>query len=482
MVEKVYTAPPTGALMMKDPSFGRLIAGPVGSGKTVCCIFELLRKAAAQAPGKDGLRHTRFAIVRQTFEQLRMTILKDIEQWLDKIATWKVSEKTVYINWGDVRSEWIMIPLEDLADQQRLLSSQLTGAWMSEAIEMDVNLIGPISGRCGRYPSADAGVCTWSGIIADTNFPTMGSGWWEFMENPPRTWRIFKQPSGLSAHAENLDWLRQNEYTLTLPLGHPERIAQGRTYYEDAAANTNPDWVNRYVHAQYGHDPSGTAVFRSTFKRSYHVVDELEPVASRMLIIGQDFGRDPCSIICQLDHKGRLLVLEEVIAKDTGLELHIASALRPALYNERYLGHPIIVIGDPAGRARSSLYEENEYDLLRANGFMAEPAPTNDPDTRLRAVEKFLIEQRHGEPALLIDGTRCPKLVEALDGGYRFGITKAGVKKPKPDKNESSHIADALQYAALGCGGEMYPMLVGRALNKRKVRSSKPKISPLAWT
>ena len=113
---------------------------------------------------------------------------------------------------------------------------------------------------------------------------------------------------------------------------------------------------------------------------------------------------------------------------------------------------------------------------------MAEPAPSNDPDTRLRAVEKFLIEQRHGEPALIIDGSRCPTLVRALDGGYRFAITRQGNKEAKPDKNEFSHIADALQYACLACGGEMYSGLIGRALNKRRVRRDRVKFSSAAWT
>lgn len=482
MAELVYDAPPTVARFMKDDSFFRIVLGPVGSGKTVGMIFELFRRACEQKPGNDGLRHTRFAIVRQTFEQLRMTVLRDIEQWLGHVAEWKVSEKTVYITAGDVRSEWLLIPLEDAKDQARLLSSQLTGAWMSEAVEMDSNLVGPLSGRCGRYPSAAAGTCSWMGIIADTNFPTIGSDWWEICENPPPGWSVFKQPGGLSLNAENLDWLLQNEHTLSLPLGDPERRAQGRKYYENLAQNRNEDFVRRYVHAQYGNDPSGTAVFRATFKRAYHVVDELEPVPSRLIVVGQDFGRDPCSIICQLDHKGRLLVLEEVMADDVGLSLHVRSALRPALFQERYLGRPVIIIGDPAGRGRSSLYEENEFDLLRSEGFMSEPAPTNDPDTRLRAVEKFLIEQRQGEPAMLIDGSRCPTLVQALDGGYRFSITRTGNKRPKPDKNEFSHIADALQYACLACGGEMYSSMIGRALNRGRKRPARAKFSSLAWT
>ncbi len=84
-----YTAPPTCAAFMKSQSFGRLIAGPVGSGKTTACLFELFRRALEQHPAPDGIRYTRFAIVRQTLKQLKDTVLKDILDWLKGVATYK---------------------------------------------------------------------------------------------------------------------------------------------------------------------------------------------------------------------------------------------------------------------------------------------------------------------------------------------------------------------------------------------------------
>src|SRR6185369_16959662 len=76
-----YTAPPTCAAFMKSEAFGRLVAGPVGSGKTTACVIELLRRAINQDKGQDGLRYTRFAIVRQTLKQLKDTVLKDCQSW-----------------------------------------------------------------------------------------------------------------------------------------------------------------------------------------------------------------------------------------------------------------------------------------------------------------------------------------------------------------------------------------------------------------
>lgn len=475
-----YTAPPTCAAFMKSEAFMRLIAGPVGSGKTTACLWELFRRACEQEPSYDGFRYTRFAILRQTLSQLKMTVLKDIMFWLKGIAEWKVSENTIHVRIGDVISEWVLVPMEDPEDRKRLLSSQLTGAWISECIEIDVGLVADVSGRCARFPSGLHGGCTWAGVIADTNMPSEGSPWHELMAvNVPPDWQIFIQPGGMADEAENLEWLNQTKATLALAPDDPARRAQGRIYYERLCANNSPDWVRRYVHAEFGDDPSGTAVFRESFKRSFHVVPELIPVYGHPLLVGLDFGRDPSAIICQVDHKGRLLCLEELIAEDIGLELQL-QRLRPALMQQRYLGRPVAIIGDPAGMAKDTLYEETSFDLIKRSGFSAYPAPTNDPDARIRAVDAFLLTQRDGGPALVIDAQRCPQLIRGLDGGYRYGKTRQGQRKPRPDKNQYSHICDALQYVSLAAHGGMSSVIATHLARPNRVQG--PRASAAGWT
>jgi hypothetical protein len=475
-----YTAPPTCARFMKSDSFGRLIAGPVGSGKTTACLFELFRRACEQIPAPDGYRYTRFAIVRQTLKQLKDTVLKDITTWLQGIAEFKVSDNTIYVTVGDVKSEWLLIPLDSPEDQRRLLSMQLTGAWMSESIEMDVGIISPLAGRCGRYPGPAQGGASWFGIIADTNMPSEGSDWWKFMTNPPMDWTMYIQPGGMDEGAENLDWLTQTPQTLKLPLGHSDRIAQGRTYYERFIRSNSADWCKRYVHAQFGDDPSGSAVFKESFKIGWHVVDDLTPVPIYPLIIGQDFGRDPCSVICQMDHKGRLLVLEEVVAEDIGLEIHLNRSLRPTLMKEQYIGKAIAIVGDPSGTAKSSIYEETTFDVIKRMGFKTFPAPTNDIDPRLRAIETYLLGQRDGGPAMLIDRERCPTIIRGLSGGYRYAKTRSGVRRPLPEKNEYSHIIDALQYACLATHNGMAGMISSRLFHK--TNPNRKRVNAAAWT
>lgn len=453
---------------MRSTAFVRVIAGPVGSGKTTGCIFEILRRAIEQRKGPDGIRHTRWAIVRQTLQQLKMTVLLDVLTWFRPIATYKVSEQLIVLRFGDVRAEIYLIPLEDQEDQKRLLSMQLTGAWMSEGIEIDVDLVPALCGRLGRYPSLADGGPTWFGLIVDTNMPTLGSPWHGLMEeNRPPDWQIFIQPGGMEPNAENI-----------------ENLPGGREYYNRLARGNNPAWIERYVHAKYGEDPGGTAVWGKSFRRSFHVSQEpLEPVMGMPIIIMQDFGRNPCSLIGQPDHKGRLLILEEVIAEDIGLENHLILALKPKLFSERYLGKLCYAVGDPSGVSKSSQSEETCFDTMVRLGIPAFPAPTNDIDPRVRSVEQLLLQQRDGGPALLIDGTRCPTLVRALSGAYRYAKTKEGQTKPLPEKKHPwSDIADALEYGCLifNAGLQTY---YGRKLMRRADRAAKEKRPRAAgWT
>lgn len=479
-----YTAPPTCAAFQKSSAFGRLLAGPVGSGKTTSCIMELFRRSMEQKPAPDGYRYTRHAVIRQTLKQLKDTVLKDCRDWLGGLGEWRVSENTFHLNFGDVRSEWIFIPLEDASDQARLLSMQLTGAWGSEVIEMDFNILAPISGRLGRYPRAEKGTPTWFGMIADTNMPTELSPWHKFMVAPPPDWQVFIQPSGLSPNAENLNWLVQNEETIKLPIDHPARLAQGRRYYERLIETygENSDWVKRYVYAQYGDDPSGMAVFKETWDTGFHSVDETLVIPSHPIIVAQDFGRNPWSLICQVDHMGRLLVHEEIPATNIGLEKHIDQNLIPRLM-QKYMGMKVMVIGDPSGVAKSNISEESCFNVLSRKGLPNMPAPTNDIDPRLRAVEALLGRQVNRGPALMVSRAGAPFLIRAMAGGYRFTKTKAGALRVVPEKNDPegySHVADCLQYAALIAHGNL-AIEIARRLRPRST-NRKTKISAAAWT
>src|SRR5206468_1195693 len=82
------------------------------------------------------------------------------------------------------------------------------------------------------------------------------------------------------------------------------------------------------------------------------------------------------------------------------------------------------------------------------------PAPSNAVAMRLEVVRNALSRLVDGAPGLLISPT-CTNLRRALAGGYRFRQVNVGsgvAFSDSPEKNDSSHIADALQYGLSGAG------------------------------
>lgn len=482
MITIEFAPPPTGATMMMSDAFYRLLLGPLGSGKTTTVLFELLRRACEQQPGLDGIRHTRFALLRQTLSQIKQTVLKDIIQWFGPICDWKVSESTVWFKFGDVVSEWILLPLETPEDQKRILSMNLTGAFVSEAIEIDFDLMVAIAGRCGRFPSAADGGATWYGMVLDSNMPTEGTPWHTAASNPPPGWQVFIQPGGLSPNAENLNYLLQTPATMRLPLDHPERLAKGREYYARLSTSTNPAWVKRYVMAEFGPDPSGAAVYAGMFFSAFHCRDDLLVIPGAPLLVGLDLGRDPWALLGQIDAASRLLVHEEIPADDIGLRLQLPR-IRQVVSGRRYVGCPVCIIFDPAGMAKSQHDEETSYDVIRSFGFMCMAAPSNRLQPRLNAVERFLNESRGGTAAMLINRAKCPTLVAGMNGGYRFKYNQIGESMPTPEKNKYSHVCDAGQYLCQGASGGTAAAIARRITRARELpHKRRQNVSAAGWT
>ena len=62
---------PIAKAFMKDEAFVRGIRGPVGSGKSVTCCMEIMRRAVNQKPNDSGIRRSRWAVIRNTNPQLK---------------------------------------------------------------------------------------------------------------------------------------------------------------------------------------------------------------------------------------------------------------------------------------------------------------------------------------------------------------------------------------------------------------------------
>ena len=72
---------PIAKAFMKDEAFVRGIRGPVGSGKSVTCCMEIMRRAVNQKPNEAGVRRSRWAVIRNTNPQLKTTTIKTWRDW-----------------------------------------------------------------------------------------------------------------------------------------------------------------------------------------------------------------------------------------------------------------------------------------------------------------------------------------------------------------------------------------------------------------
>lgn len=230
-----YAAPDTVGRFMDSDDFVRVIVGPVGSGKSSGCIMEILRRAREQAPGPDGLRRTRFAIIRNTYPELRDTTRKTFEQWVpDALGRWHEVPFTFHMRFGDVDCEVLFRALDRPGDIKKLLSLELTGAYINEAREVPREVFEVLQTRVGRYPSKAQGGPTWFGIWGDTN-PWPVGHWAHELFNTgklPPGHAIFEQPDGLGPDAENVE---------NLPDGYYDRLCNGK----------DSEWVEEYVRGKY---------------------------------------------------------------------------------------------------------------------------------------------------------------------------------------------------------------------------------------
>ncbi|MFA5177043.1 MAG: hypothetical protein WC440_02700 [Candidatus Omnitrophota bacterium] len=253
----------------------RGLMGPFGSGKSSGCVMEIIRRAHEQAPSADGIRRSRWAVIRASYPQLKDTTIRTVMDWLPVSIFGEYSvtnHNYVITKFPGVHLELMFRALDRPEQVANLLSLELTGAWVNEAREVQWSIIEALDGRIGRYPGKKDGGCTWSGMILDTNPPDENSEWYKFFEvKRPSTAAIFKQPSGLSPQAENL-----------------KNLIKG--YYTNLAIGKSDQYVRVYIEGKYGYTQEGKAVIEQYNDNTHVALSVIQPMEDRPLICGMDFG------------------------------------------------------------------------------------------------------------------------------------------------------------------------------------------------
>jgi len=490
---KVYNAEPTARLFHACNDLYRILEGPVGCGKTAACVVELLMRGMQQEPW-EGVRATRWAVIRSTYPELKSTTIKSFQYWIpDNICPivydvpirakfkQRLPDKTLL----DI--EFIFMALESEEDVKKLLSFELTGFYVNEIRELPKEVFDYMRGRIPRYPPPVADPnnldpsapplfkgATWHGIIGDTNPPRVGH-WlhqlFEGEEGVPEGFKLFKYPPAVYFDSKAQTWV-PNPDAENLRNLHPN-------YYKDQIAGNSEAYIRNMLVGEYGITMQGKPIYPQ-FSQRIHVGKEIVRAERGLpLILGWDFGLNPACVVAQLTRRGKLCIVDELSPADEDLESFCRDYVMPLL-NEKYAGFAVSCVGDPAARGRSGNDKRQPFDILADFGLRLTLAPTNAFIARKEAVD-FFLNRNDG----FVISPHCINGIEGFVGGYvyeKMKVSLAGAPryKDRAEKNHFSHEQDAIQYIALYVRKGSGIQRAGKLLNGMGNDGTK-KSKPFLW-
>lgn len=441
-----YSAGPTGQRFHADDNFMRFIMGPFGSGKTTIGLIELLLRGIKQPPDLAGKRRSRGIVIRNSFPELRSTTIPSYLSWYRDICNITYgSPITSRINLplpdGTVlEQEIFFIGLDDEGSAKKLFSMELTFGFIDEFVHVPNHILDILSGRVGRYPEVRDVQDSWYGIWGSSN-PCSVEHWYYKLsqEKKPEGMSFYHQPPGLIVNekgklitnpdAENLQFLVKG-------------------YYEKQAIGKDDDYIKVFLMGQYGELRSGKPCYPQ-YKDDIHFVEEIKDPDKRLpIVVGIDVGlHGNAAVFTQLLPSGTMVVFDELFTKDQSITEFARDTLVPHI-NNNYYKYNMVLVTDPAATSRSASNKRSAFDIFRKEyNLPVEIAVTNDILARIDGVVSFLVK-RDG----FVLGPKCPWIRRGMISEYRYKDVKGSLGTrfhDKPEKNDYSHTADALQYAAL---------------------------------
>lgn len=453
---------------MASTALVQALMGPIGGGKTSSGFIKAITLARQQTPStRDGVRKFKLCVVHKTYRRLWASIIPSWWKWMPKtVGEWTGAQDqpaTHKINFVLLDNTMVeltvdFIAIGDNAAEDVLRGYEPTAFLLVEADLLDKEVLTFAIGRAGRFPAMNEGGPTWSGVLLDFNAPDTDSYLHELLvENLPEAWAFFRQPSALSAQAENLE---------NLPAGYYERQIAGQ-----------PDWyVRRMIKNEFGYSRDGVPIYPEYNDALHFAAGGLEPIPGLPLILGADAGGTPAATIWQRGADGQWRGLDELTTADgevTG-PTRFADMLK-RLLRERYEGYRVSGWVDPSafyGGDKESQDDQAWVHIVASRTkIRLRAAPTNNPSPRIEALRLPMTRMIDGHTPGIIIGPRMKVFRKGLLSGYRLKRIRgaSGRYDDKPEKNEFSHVVESGQYGVLG-GGE-YNDVMSRERAGARLRS-----------
>lgn len=432
------------------------LMGPVGGGKTTTALMKLLATACRQPVAADGWRYSRMGVFRDTYRNLANTVLKSWHQrvpsTMGEYRSGGQNAPTTHTlqfalsDGSKVHSEFIFAAIGDNNVEAFCRGFELTVGYLNEADLLPEDFLAHLPGRL-RYPGLDKGGIRWNGLLLDFNAPdTEHFLYKRFVDAPLPGNVLYRQPSALSAAAENIANLPQD-------------------YYARAMSGQPDWWQRRFIRNEWGYSRQGKPVYRD-YDDVRHVAGQpLDAIKGLPIIIGGDGGMtlNPAAALLQITSLGQVRVLDELAEPDVNAH-EFADLLNDRLALRGWdQGFDLIGAADPAANIRSGADSSTWLSVMAAKTKIRwKTVASNDMNIRLEAVRGKLTRSiGGGEPAFLLS-PRCTALRKGFNSAYRFAENRGGQRSDKPEKNHPhSDLHDALQYACMRAGGGASALIHG---------------------
>lgn len=451
---------PTVSDYYLDDKLVSLIIGPVGSGKTLGSIAKLERLMYEQEPNDDGIRYTKWAVIRNTYQELKDTTIKSFDGFFEGTLKFNLGTLTAVYEYEDIHAEFLFRSLDKPGDMRKLLSLEITGAYLNEMRELSHDALQNIISRLGRYPyPKDGPGCTKSNVVADSN--AFSDDHWIYdlflTDNRPKDYSIYIQPPAIlddntiNTNAENLE---------NLP----------KDYYSRQLAGATNNFIDIMLKVKFIPPKDGKPVYPE-FNDSLHCIDHTllaPPTKELPLICGGDNGRWSGFLIGQVDPLGRVVVFDELVTDDVNLTDF--STIIAAHMKQHYPGFKFESWIDPwAANQRGQVNDATMFKVYNGANLHPRTSQTKSPTTMVEAVKRGLGKIVIGQPSILISN-KCKNLRRGLNGGYQYKRVNVSGERyaDKPDKGKYSHVCNAFEMLIDGTGASR------ELLSGNKFKDSKP--------
>lgn len=460
-----YMAGPIAKLAHQSRARVKYLWGVVGSAKTTWLCWRVYFMAKRAAAAGVSLRAV---LVRDTYRNLVDTTLKTFLEWFPDgvMGELKGDPATFHLYTPDGRKHEVMF------------RHGQTAAEASNFLSLEAGFIGLDEVAPAFTPSGivSPGISADVFNIAIQRLRQSGIDEPELAmsSNPPpmQYWTSKRIIDADPAKLRELNWAHYW-------VGQDENKHNLRTgYYEELAKSLPDDLKKRFVDGERVAIYPGLPIFQKDFSERMHVREGLKPIAGLPIVLCVDSsGLAPAALFTQIDHKGRWLWLREIqggyvdgkLSEQIGAQRFAAMVRYVA--NEHFSGFSFAPgWGDPYRLDTKSDTDEKSWaQYFRAEGFDLRPGETLITD-RIESVRTRLTTIIEGNPALLINKAGCPLAIEALSGGYRWGLDPLAsrITGAEPVKDHFSHVMDA---AGHGCG-----KIFGKV--KRLIPKATPRVSP----